>query len=59
MSTDTSTETGSRTSGSKTRTTVTLDDDLLREARGRAARSGHTLSEVIQDAVRDSFIDGR
>ena len=37
------------------RTTVDLPDDLLREAKERAAREGRSLSEVVGDAVRSSF----
>lgn len=34
------------------RTTVTIDDDLLRRAKERAARTGRSLGEVIDDALR-------
>ncbi len=34
------------------RTTVTIDDDLYREIRERAARSGRTVGAVLEDAVR-------
>ena len=37
------------------RTTVDLPDDLLGEAKERAAREGRTLSDVVGDAVRSSF----
>jgi plasmid stability protein len=37
------------------RTTVDLPDDLIAEAKARAAREGRTLSEVVADAVRTSF----
>jgi hypothetical protein len=37
------------------RTTVDLPDDLLIEAKERAAREGRSLSEVVGDAVRSSF----
>ncbi len=37
------------------RTTVDLPDDLLSEARARAAREGRSLSEVVGDAVRSAF----
>jgi hypothetical protein len=37
------------------RTTVTLADGLLAEAKERAARSGRTVSEVLEDAVRIGF----
>jgi hypothetical protein len=36
----------------KTRTTVTIDEDLLRAVKVRAARLGKGDSEVIEDAVR-------
>ena len=34
------------------RTTVRLDDDLLREAKERAALSGRTLTSIIEEALR-------
>ncbi len=34
------------------RTTVTIDDDLYREVKERAARSGRTVGAVLEDAVR-------
>jgi plasmid stability protein len=37
----------------KVRTTLTIDEDLLRAVRARAARSGKSASEVIEDAVRE------
>ena len=37
------------------RTTLTIDDELLREAKERAARSGRTTSDVVADALRESF----
>jgi len=37
------------------RTTIDLPDDLLAEAKERAAREGRTLSEVVGDAVRSGF----
>ena len=37
------------------RTTVDLPDDLLSEAKARAAREGRTLSDIVGDAVRSSF----
>jgi hypothetical protein len=37
------------------RTTIKLDDDLLLEAKSIAARSGRTLADVVEEAVRDSF----
>jgi len=35
------------------RTTVRLDDDLLRQAKQLAARTGQTLTAVIEDALRE------
>ena len=37
---------------SKVRTTLTIDRDLLKAVKVRAARSGRGESEVIEDAVR-------
>ena len=37
------------------RTTVTIDDALLVEAKTRAAASGRTLNQVIDDALRAAF----
>jgi hypothetical protein len=37
------------------RTTIDLPDDLLAEAKARAAREGRSLSDVVGDAVRSSF----
>ena len=37
---------------SKTRTTLTIDEDVLRAVKVRAARSGKGDSEVIEDALR-------
>lgn len=34
------------------RTTVRIDDDLYAEVKARAARSGRTVAEVIEDALR-------
>ncbi len=34
------------------RTTVRLDDALLREAKQHAARSGRTLTSLIEDSLR-------
>jgi hypothetical protein len=34
------------------RTTVTIDDELLKQARERALRSGTTLGSVVEDALR-------
>jgi hypothetical protein len=37
------------------RTTIRIDDALLVEAKTRAARSGRTLNEVVEDALREAF----
>lgn len=37
---------------SKTRTTLTIDEDVLRAVKVRAARTGKGESEVIEEAVR-------
>jgi hypothetical protein len=37
------------------RTTIRLDDDLLREAKSYAAATGRTLTAVIEDALRETF----
>ena len=37
------------------RTTVRIDDRLLVEAKTRAAMSGRTLNEIIEDALREAF----
>lgn len=37
------------------RTTIVLDDDLLREAKHRAVSLGITLSELVGRAVRDAL----
>ena len=34
------------------RTTIRLDDDLLRRAKARAAETGQTLNALIEDALR-------
>ena len=39
------------------RTTITIDDDLLAEAKVRAAKSRRTLGAVIDDALRASFLE--
>lgn len=36
----------------KTRTTLTIDEELLRAVKVRAARSGRGDSEVIEEALR-------
>jgi metal-responsive CopG/Arc/MetJ family transcriptional regulator len=37
------------------RTSIRLDDELLAEARELAARTGRTLSEVIEGALREAL----
>jgi hypothetical protein len=37
------------------RTTVRLDDHLLREARELAARTGRTLTAVLDEALRETL----
>jgi predicted transcriptional regulator len=37
------------------RTTIRIDDALLAEAKARAARSGTTLTAVVEDALRAAF----
>lgn len=38
------------------RTTIRLDDALLREAKARAARAGTSLNEFIEEAVRSAVL---
>ena len=37
------------------RTTIRLDDDLLAQIKLMAARSGITMTAVIEDALRETF----
>ena len=37
------------------RTTVTVDDHLLRQAKDEAVRTGHTLGYVVEEALRERF----
>lgn len=37
------------------RTTLVLDDALLRQARLRAAERDQTVSEIVNEALRDAF----
>jgi len=37
------------------RTTIKIDDRLLVEAKTRAAMSGRTLNQVVEDALRAAF----
>jgi plasmid stability protein len=39
----------------KVRTTLTIDSEVMKAVRVRAARSGRGDSEVIEDAVRSSL----
>ncbi|MGH8776028.1 MAG: hypothetical protein ACRDWI_12955 [Jiangellaceae bacterium] len=39
----------------RTRTTLTVDEPLLRAARIEAAREGRRVYEVIEDALRDRY----
>ncbi len=41
------------------RTTIRLDDHLLREAKARAARAGRSLNEFIEDALRTAVLADR
>ena len=41
------------------RTTVRLDQQLLRQAKEYAARNGRTLTAVIEDALRELLARGR
>lgn len=40
------------------RTTIRIDDELYRAVKQQAARSGRTVGELIEDAVRRSFQQG-
>lgn len=40
------------------RTTIRLDDELLRGAKETAARTGRTLTGVIEDALREALARG-
>lgn len=41
------------------RTTIRLDPDLLARAKALAARTGRTLTAVIEDALRAALAPGR
>ena len=41
------------------RTTISIDDHLLAEVRRRAAELNRTVSQVIEDSVRESFLRQR
>jgi hypothetical protein len=38
------------------RTTVTIDDRLLAQLKQRAAETGRTVSELVEDAIRESLL---
>jgi len=38
------------------RTTITIDDHLLAQVKQRAAATGRTVSQTIEDAVRESLL---
>jgi ribbon-helix-helix CopG family protein len=38
------------------RTTITIDDRLLDQVRRRAAELGQTVSQVIEDSVREALL---
>jgi Arc/MetJ family transcription regulator len=37
------------------RTTIKIDDHLLADAKAQGAKSGRTLNEVVEDALRESL----
>lgn len=37
------------------RTTLNLDDDLMRRAKAEALRSGRTLTSLVEDALREAL----
>ena len=37
------------------RTTIRIDDDLLKEANGVAAETGRTLTDLVEDALRQTL----
>jgi hypothetical protein len=41
------------------RTTIRLDDHLLKEAKAVAAASGRTLTELVEDALRETLAHRR
>lgn len=38
------------------RTTINLDDQLLKQAKAKAAASGVTLGRLVEDALRESLV---
>jgi hypothetical protein len=41
------------------RTTIRLDDALLAEVRSAAARTGRSMTQVIEDALREALARGK
>ncbi len=41
------------------RTTIRIDDALYRKLKAEAGRSGRTIGELIEDAVRTALADAR
>lgn len=41
------------------RTTIRRDEDLLRETKERAARTGQTMTAVIEEALRAAFASSK
>ncbi len=39
------------------RTTIRIDDELYRSVKEHAARTGRTIGDVIEDALRRAFAD--
>ena len=37
------------------RTTLNIDDELLKQAKASAGREGRTLTSVVEDSLRESF----
>jgi len=40
---------------SNVRTTIRIEDDLFRRLKERAAKTGRTIGEIVEDALRQSF----
>ena len=41
------------------RTTISIDDELLAQLKERAARTGRSMSQLVEDAVREMLARGR
>ena len=39
-----------------TRTTITIDEDLLEEAKNQAVQNRSTVSELVQESLRERFM---